>query len=82
MSEALKTDSTLPKKSTSLLARVGPSPGVRVRASHEIWLELALKLYGFESETAALGKTASPWLPMPTLSSRKKGCQGYMSQVC
>src|SRR5712691_1981268 len=60
VSEALRTDSMLPKNSTSLLARVGPSPGVRVRASHEIWLELALKLNGFESETAVLGKTASP----------------------
>jgi len=60
VSEALKTDSTLPKKSTTLLARVGPSPGVRVRASQEIWLELALKLNRFESQTPALGKTASP----------------------
>jgi len=37
VSVALSTLSTLPKNSTSRLERVGPRPGVRVKASHAIW---------------------------------------------
>ena len=36
VSVAFSTPSTLPKNSTSRLDRVGPRPGVRVRASHAI----------------------------------------------
>lgn len=53
--EALDTPSTPPKNSTSRLARVGPNPGVKVKASHNIWLG-RFEAGVADSETAALGK--------------------------
>jgi hypothetical protein len=44
VSVALSTPSTLPKNSTSRLDRVGPSPGVRVKASQAIWPGLAVEV--------------------------------------
>lgn len=50
ISDALNTASMLPKNSTSRLPRVGPRPGVRVRASHESWFELAIRIDGLGQE--------------------------------
>jgi hypothetical protein len=53
---ALNTCCTPAKNSTNRLARVGPSPGVRVSAGHKICWELTLDVEALVSETAASGK--------------------------
>src|SRR5260370_410848 len=81
VSDALNTASMLPKNSTSRLPRVGPRPGVRVKASHESWFELAVGIDGLGSGTVTHYKAPS-LETMPPLCIRKMQCQGQLSHVC
>src|SRR4051812_23534423 len=55
--DALNTPSTPPKNSTSRLARVGPKPVVKVKASHNVRFgRFEAEARSVDSETATLGK--------------------------
>jgi hypothetical protein len=70
--------STLPKKSTRRLDRVGPRPGVKVSASqYNSLLSFAIEVFSDDARTEVAISGQTP--PRATLCFAEKPSQGYAS---